>query len=108
VNQRALTTMQAAKLRQAVPMDVPQGSGDIADIINSLYSLGGNSITHTFSGTPNSNEAITHNLGYVPTGFLVTSQSNAGVIYSGSSAWTATSIFLSSTVASTVATIIVF
>lgn len=38
--------------------------------------------------------AITHNLGYVPIGYLVFTQNKPASFYLGSSAWTTTQIFL--------------
>lgn len=51
------------------------------------------------TGLANTNFTFTHNLLYVPTGFIVINQSVAGVIYQGSVAWTKTTITLRCSVA---------
>ena len=52
--------------------------------------------------------AITHTLGRVPSDFLIGSQDKAGTIYKGSSAWTATTIYIRGSVASITAKIYIF
>lgn len=54
----------------------------------------------TSPGTPNTEFAVTHNLGHVPTGFDVKRKSASCDIYDGTTAWTDTQIFLKATVAS--------
>lgn len=52
--------------------------------------------------------AITHSLGRVPSDFLIGSQDKAGTIYKGSTAWTATTIYIRGSVASITAKIYIF
>lgn len=52
--------------------------------------------------------AISHNLKRVPSDFLVGSQDKAGTIYKGSSAWTATNIYIRGSVASITAKLYIF
>ena len=51
------------------------------------------------TGTANTDFTFTHNLLYVPTGFIVINQSKAGVVYQGSIPWTTTKITLKCSVA---------
>lgn len=62
----------------------------------------------TFPVAPNTDIAIPHGLGFIPAGYFVSRRNNAGVIYDGATAWTATNLYLRSTAASTVATVFVF
>lgn len=62
--------------------------------------------TVTTPVAPNTDFTITHNLLYVPVGFIVMNQSVAGVIYKGSVAWSKTTITLRCNVASD--TILIF
>jgi len=49
-------------------------------------------------GVVNTEFAVTHNLGRVPTGYLVVHKSAACEVYDSSTAWSATQIFLKATV----------
>ena len=51
------------------------------------------------TGLANTDFTFTHNLLYIPTGFIVVNQSLAGVIYQGSVAWSKTTITLRCSVA---------
>jgi hypothetical protein len=51
------------------------------------------------TGLANTDFTITHNLLYVPTGFILINQSLGGAIYQGVGAWTTTTITLRCTVA---------
>jgi hypothetical protein len=65
----------------------------------------------TSNATPDTEETVAHTLGRVPSGYLVLYRSKAGVLYQGPStgtAWTATSIYVKSNVASTVYSILIF
>lgn len=46
------------------------------------------------NATANTEFAVEHNLGVIPTGYIVTKKSAAGDIYTGSTAWTTTQIYL--------------
>lgn len=51
------------------------------------------------TGAADTNFSITHNLGYIPNGWILMNQSIAGVLYKGSVAWTKTTISLKCNVA---------
>ena len=55
------------------------------------------------NATPDTEDATAHTLGSVPVGFLVLHTNKAGVIYKGTTTWTATNIYLRSNVASVTA-----
>lgn len=107
MNQFGLTAQQKRYFRESIPALKAKGYGDAADIIDGLYRLGGLIVPATF-GAANTELAVIHNLGYVPNGYLVIQNSNGGVIYTSTTAATATTIYLKSTVASTAVTLIVF
>ena len=62
----------------------------------------------TTDGTPDTESAHTHTLKRVPIGYIVIKRDKAGVIYDGTTAWTDTTIYIRSNVASVAATIMVF
>jgi hypothetical protein len=57
------------------------------------------------TGTANTEFAVTHTLGSVPVGYLVTKISNAGVIYDSGTTWTTTNIYLKSSAANSAVTL---
>lgn len=69
-------------------------------------NVDGQMVSATF-GAANTDLTIIHNLGAIPVGYLVFRNSNGGVIYDGSVAFTKTTITLRSTVANTVALIFI-
>lgn len=66
------------------------------------------SVTFTSSGTPDAENTVAHTLGKIPTGYIVTSLNKAASVYKGTTAWSATNIYLKSNVASTEVKILVF
>lgn len=56
--------------------------------------------SYTTNASANTEDAITHNLGVVPVGYLVFSQDKAASLYKSTSAWTTTQIFLKCSTAS--------
>lgn len=46
------------------------------------------------TGAANTEFAVTHTLGSVPIGYLVTKNSKAGTVYDGTSSWTSTTLYL--------------
>ena len=107
MNQYGLTSTQKEIFRQSIPAIRSKNYGDAADIINGLYKLGGNTVTYTTNATANTADTVTHNLGYVPNGYIVISNGNGGVVYSGGTA-TATTIPLKCTTASNAVTVMIF
>jgi hypothetical protein len=61
----------------------------------------------TFSATPDAQTTLTHNLGWIPTRYMVVSQDRASDVYvsggTGATAWSTTAIYLKANVASVVA-----
>jgi len=64
--------------------------------------------TVTLSAVVGTELEITHNLRKIPTGYMVVSKDKTGDIYNGSSAWTATTLYLKSSVSSPTITVLVF
>ncbi len=67
----------------------------------------GEDISHTFGGSANTEEAISHGLGRVPTQFDIRYKDRACDVYDGDTAWTNKLIYLKCTVASAVTTLTV-
>lgn len=59
----------------------------------------------TTSATPDAENTIAHTLGAVPIGHLVVKQDKAGSLYSGTTTWSSTNIYLKSNVASVTFTV---
>lgn len=64
-------------------------------------NIAGKFVTFTSNGVANTEDTIAHGLGAIPVGWIITKQDIAGILYSGSTAWDATNIYLKSSVAST-------
>ncbi len=81
-------------------------------VLNKGLSFGDNFdgvfVTFTSSATPDAENTVTHTLGKIPTGFIVTNINKASVVYANGTAWTAANIYLKVNVASTAITIFVF
>jgi hypothetical protein len=65
-------------------------------------------VTFTSSATPDAENVVAHTLGKVPVGYIVYGRDKAGVLYSGTTAWTTANIYLKSNIASVEYKIIVF
>lgn len=72
------------------------GFGDGVDVDN----IRGMWHTYTTNSTPDTEDAIAHNLGVVPVGVLEMKKPASGYLYRGSSAWTTTNIYMKCTAAS--------
>lgn len=103
---KTLTTRQA----QWADLQNPQDSSlpSMSSIINDLYQLGGVVVTYTSNATANTADTVTHNLGRVPSGYLVISSSLAGAVYDGGVANTSTTLSLKCATASVTAKVLVF
>jgi len=64
--------------------------------------------TYTTNAVANTEDAVAHTLGRVPSGFIVVNRDKAGVLYDSGTAWTATNIYLKCSVASTAVKIYIF
>lgn len=63
---------------------------------------------YTTNGAANTEDAVTHTLKRVPSGFIVIDQDKAGVMYHSGTAWTATTIYLKNSVATVAVKILIF
>lgn len=57
------------------------------------------------TGTANAEFSITHTLGTVPIGYLITKTNKGGVVYDSGTAWTSTTIYLKCSTANTTITV---
>jgi hypothetical protein len=64
-------------------------------------NIAGKFLTFTSNGVANTEDTIATGLEATPIGYIVTKQDTAGVLYSGTTAWDETNIYLKSSVAST-------
>lgn len=60
------------------------------------------------SGAANTDITITHGLGAIPRGYLVTRRSAAGSLYLGTGTWTSTTASLKSSTANTIYLVLFF
>ena len=79
------------------------GLGDGVDIDNFM----GKWLTYTTNGVANTEDAVTHDLGVTPIGFLVVNPPASGFVYRGATSWTASKIYLKCSAASQTALILV-
>lgn len=69
----------------------------------STDNIFGTFVTYVSNAAPNTEDTITHNLGFVPIGYLVMSLDKGAVIYKGTTAWTTSLMYLKSNTATTTA-----
>lgn len=68
-------------------------------------NIDGQWYTVSDTGTINTEFSFTHNLGTVPTGYLITKINKAGAIYESGTTWTSTTIYLKCSVANATVTL---
>lgn len=96
-----------------------QKSVSMADLLNMLDAILNRGIAFddnvdcrrvsvTSDGTPGTEFSVLHTLGKVPIGYIVCGQNGAGSVYDGTTANTATTLYLKSDAASTSFRLIVF
>jgi hypothetical protein len=71
-------------------------------------NLAGKYVVFTSNGVANTEDAVPHALGAIPTGYIVVNQNQSAVLYDGTTPWTKTIIYLKSSAASTLWTVLVF
>lgn len=76
--------------------------------ISFVDNLDSDSVSFTSGAVADAEDVVSHELGKVPTGFLVTARNKAGILYSGTTPNTTSRIYLKSNVANTTYTILVF
>lgn len=72
-------------------------AGQHTAISDPTMNVAGQKFIVTSPATPNTEFAINHTLGYIPTGWQYRGGSNPGVVYRSTTPWTATQIFLKET-----------
>ena len=70
------------------------GDGDRGENISGEWQV------FTTNATPDTEDTIAHTIGAIPQGYIVVSQSLAGSLYLGTTAWTATNVYFRCSVAS--------
>lgn len=65
-------------------------------------------VNYTSNATPDTEDTLAHTLGKIPTGYIVCGKNKAGIIYDGSTSWTATNIYLKCDTASVTFKLIIF
>jgi hypothetical protein len=73
----------------------------------SIDNVSGKWITYTTNAAPDTEDAVAHNLGVIPPGFIVMIPPNAGFLYKGTTAWTTANIYLKCSAAAKQVTIFV-
>lgn len=76
---------------------------ELADAVSSNFFYNGTTDSGTSPSTANTEFAITHNLGRIPTGYVLIASNPAGSLYqtpTTGTPWTKTQIFVKSTTAS--------
>jgi hypothetical protein len=109
---KELSSRQKAWLDGQVPPAKMNSDLRMSKLVEDLYTLGGKVVSYTSSGTVDTATNATHDLGRVPTGYIVIQSSKAGIIYNGgaSGAFSATTstISLKCNVVSNVVSLLVF
>lgn len=83
------------------------GPGNLINKNDQSQNIAGAWALVTAPATPNTEFAVNHNLGVIPTGFDVKNKSASCDVYASTTAWTKTQIFLKATVASVSLTLFV-
>jgi len=84
---------------RAVTLDA--GTGWVGKLDAVYLAATTNAVVDTETG-------FAHTLGRVPAGYIVVKRAGGGVVYNGTTAWTATMIYLKCTTVANVVTLIVF
>lgn len=81
--------------------DIKEIDKDLITLFNCLQgrvrfgeNISGRFFNVSDTGSANTEFSINHNLSSIPTGYLVTSISNAGIIYKSSTSWTSSNVYL--------------
>ncbi len=77
-------------------------AGSLAGVLNGVY------VTYTSNASANTADVVPHLLGRTPVGYFEVRSSNAGFIYDGGVAFTATNLSLKCSTASNTVTLLVF
>ncbi len=74
---------------------VNKGKISFGDVVDGNHgeNIEGEHQTVADTGTANTEFSVTHTLARVPTGYIVTSNNKAGVVYTGTTAWTKTTVY---------------
>ena len=65
-------------------------------------------VRYVSNGTANTEDTVAHNLGRIPVGLWVSAPDKGAVIYKGTTAWTATNVYLKATVLTVTVDLLLF
>lgn len=102
-NQLALIDQNLKKIMLCLQGRVSFGAG--TDGVN-CENIKGQWQVVADTGSANTNFSVTHTMGQVPVGYIVTKINNAGVIYLGTDAWTTTTVSLKSSAANSAVSLV--
>ena len=68
-------------------------------------NIAGQFVTFTTSATPDAENTVTHKVGAIPVGYIITKQNKAGSLYTGTTSWTSSNLYLKCNIASVTYTI---
>lgn len=93
----------ADDIYKLIRANITFGSGTTDDSQN----IKGRWVTEGTPVAPNTDFSVTHNLGVIPTGYLIMKQDKACSFYVGATPWTDRQIFLKASVASVTFTVFI-
>ena len=65
-------------------------------------------VDYTSNATPDTEDTVAHNLGWIPKGFIIVNRDKAGIAYDSGTAWTSSNIYLKCNVATVAFKLLVF
>jgi len=101
-NDQLTQLFQAAQNLQLTSRDGAIQQDDKAGNLSAVYCV------YTSNGTANTEDAVSHSLGRIPSGYMVVRQDKAGIVYDSGTTFTDTKLYLKVSVASVALTLLVF
>lgn len=112
IRSRMTTARPESAFDQALEQELLSYSLELATLLNAGLKFSDNFNaeikTYTTNAVANTTDAVTHTLKRVPSGFLVINLDKAGIVYDSGTAWTATTISLKCSVATTIVKVLIF
>jgi hypothetical protein len=87
---------------------VLNGNIEFGNPTDGISNINGVWLTAVTPGVVDTNFTLSHNLGYIPTGWLVVNIDKAAILYKGATPWSTTQLTLKCNVATTAIVIFVF
>lgn len=112
IRTRIKTEEPTNKFESELEKDLLSYARDLSQILNKGIDFNDNFNcqikTYTTNGTANTEDAVSHTLKRIPTGYLIIGRDKAGIVYNSGTTWTTTDIYLKCSVTSMAVTIIIF